>query len=64
MSFTTLSDLRKSFIASKAAKLAIYTSVEAYSNVCVTFDPYNFEEAAWNADQYKAELAMNRLESE
>ena len=33
-------------------------------NVCVTFDPYNFEEAAWNADQYKAELAMNRLVSE
>jgi len=27
----------------------------------MTFDPYNFEEAAWNAGQYKAELAMNRL---
>jgi len=27
----------------------------------VTFDPYNFEEAAWNAGQYKAELAMNRF---
>jgi len=27
----------------------------------MTFDPYNFKEAAWNAGQYKAELAMNRF---
>jgi len=31
--------------------------------MCVTFDPYNFEEAAWNAGQYMAELATNRLVS-
>jgi len=24
----------------------------------MTFHPYNFEEAAWNAGQYKAELVM------
>jgi len=29
----------------------------------MTFDPYTYEEAAWEAGQYKAELVMNRLVS-
>jgi len=41
----------------------MYASVEAYSCCGMTFDPYNFEEVAWNAGQYKAEMAMNRLVS-
>jgi len=36
---------------------------KVYLNTHVTFDPYNCEEAAWNAGQYKAELVMNRLVS-
>jgi len=32
-----------------------------YLNMHMTFDPYNFREAAWNAGQYKAELAMPRV---
>jgi len=46
LSFPTLSDLREvSFTAGKAAS-CICTCL------CVTFDPYNFKEAEWDAGQY------------